>query len=256
MSAPAAWAPRPGAAPARRAVAATAALELRLLARNGEQLLLTLAIPLLVLVGLARTPLLSPDAGERLSLAVPAVLALAVVSTAFTGLGIATGFERRYGALRLLGVTPLTRGGLLAAKALAVLAVITGQALVLLVAGAALGWRPGGNPVAAVACVVAGTAAFGGLGLLLAGTLRAEATLAAANLAYLLVLAGGGLVVPADRLPDGVRPLVALLPSSALGDGLRAALVAGGGWPLGDLALVVGWAALAAFAVRRWFRWD
>ena len=248
-------APDPAAAPAIARVLAQARFDATVLLRNGEQLLLTLVLPALLLVALAVTSV--PDLGRerRIDLATPGVLALAVLSTAFTGQAIGTGFDRRYGVLRLLGTTPLGRRGLLAGRALAVLAVEVVQIAVLGLLGAALGWRPdvGGVLPAALAVLVA-TAAFVSLGLLLAGTLRSEAVLAAANLVWVLLLAGGGVVVPPDRL-HGLGTLAELLPSGALADALRAALLHGEArW--GAIAVLLVWTAAGSAAAARWFRWD
>jgi ABC-2 type transport system permease protein len=190
---------------------------------------------------------------------VPGLLALAVLSTAMTGLAIATGFERQYGVLKRLGATPLPRSGLLLAKTLAVVAVELLQAVVLVTGGLATGWSYRGGrsgAAAAVALVLLGTACFAGLGLLMAGRLRAEATLAGANLLYLLLLLGGGLVVPLSGLPGAVRAVARWLPSSALADGLRAALNGAGPVP-GRCWLVLGlWAAAALAVAARTFRWE
>ena len=249
------FAPDPRPAPAGRRVRAQAGFDTRAMLGNGEQLLLTLVLPLLVLIGLSRTTLVSLGTGDRVDLAAPGVLALAIVSTSFTGQAIATGFDRRAGLLRLLGVTPLGRGGLLAGRVLAVLAVEALQALVLGGAGLLLGWRP--RPAGMLPALVAlllGTAAFVALGLLLAGTLRAEAVLAAANLIWVLLLAAGGVVLPAARLGP-FAPVARALPSAALGDALRAALQAGR-WSGAALGVLLAWAVLAALAAARWFRWE
>jgi ABC-2 type transport system permease protein len=236
-------------------VLAQAGFDARSMLRNGEQLVLTVVLPVLVLVGLSHTSVVDLGPGRRVDLATPGVLALAVISTAFTGQAIGTGFDRRAGLLRLLGTTPLGRGGLIAGRVLAVLAVEFVQLTLLAGVGLALGWRPdpAGVLPAAVA-VISGTAAFVTLGLLLAGTVRAEAVLAVANLVWVLLLAGGGVVLTADRLGP-IGPIVGWLPSGALGDALRSAL-GSGAWPLADLAVLLGWAALAGAAAIRWFRWD
>jgi len=252
-----AYAPAPGAAPVHRMVLAQAGLEIRMILRNGEQLLLTLVIPLLVLGVFAGVEVL--DLGgreERLGFVAPGVLALAVISTAFTGQAIATGFERRYGALKLLGASPLSRSGLLAAKTLAVLAVEALQVVLVGGLALALGWRPAGSPLAAAVLLLAGTAAFSALGLLMAGTLRAEATLAGANLVYLLLLVGGGIAVPLDRFPDGLGRVLELLPAAALAEGLRDVLDEASGLPLGPLAVLTAWAVGAAVAAAATFRWE
>lgn len=255
-SSPGGLAPMPGAAPRARILAAQARAEIRMTLRNGEQLLLTLVIPLLLLVALSHLPTSVVGHSPAVDAVAPGILALAVVSTAFTGQAIATGFERRYGVLKLLGSTPLGRTGLLVAKTLGVLAVEVVQ--VALVAGLALalGWHPVGSPLAAAVLLVLGTAAFTSLGLLLAGTLRAEATLAVANGLYLLLIALGGVVIPADRLPRALEPLVSLLPSAALGQGLRDVLLHGQGLPLAPVAVLLVWTAVGSVATARTFRWS
>lgn len=248
--------PAPGAAPLGRMVAAQTGAEIRAMLRNGEQLLLTMIIPVLLLVGLSSAPILDVGGGSRIGFMTPGVLALAVMSTAFTGQAIATGFERRYGVLKRLGATPLSRTGLMLSKTLAVIAVEVVQVAVICAVALALGWRPTGSPLAALLLVVLGTAAFSGLGLLMAGTLRAEATLAAANLVYLLLLACGGVAFPLAKFPEAVRPVLELLPISALTGGLRAVLSDGSALPLAAAAILAAWAAVSLLLTSRTFRWE
>lgn len=251
--------PRPGAASLPAMVRTQALTEARLLLRNGEQLVLALVIPVLVLVGGQQsTGLVDLGAGRRIDVLTPGVLALAVLSTAFTSVAIATGFERRYGVLKLLGATPLPRAGLLAGKVGAVLLVEALQLAVLGGVALGLGWSPsGGYPAAlgVLVLVLLATAAFGALALLMAGTLRAEATLAGANLIYLLLVAGGAVVVPLSRYPEAVQPLLALLPTGALAQGLREVL-AGDALGVGHVAVLAAWALLAGAATSRTFRWE
>lgn len=252
-------APAPGAAPLRKMVGAQAALELRTLARNGEQLLLTLIIPVLLLVAFGHEALISVGTGSRIDFVVPGILALAVMSTAFTGLAIGTGFERRYGVLKRLGASPLSRSGLIGAKTVTVLTVELGQAALVLCVGALLGWQPAATP-AAIAWVpillLAGTAAFSGLALLMAGTMRAEATLAAANLLYLVMLGIGGVLFPLTKFPPAARPVLRLLPADALADGLRSVLAHSGGLPGLDLLVLCVWAVVGIALAARTFRWE
>ena len=251
--------PKPGAASAGRMVRAQLLMELRLLSRNGEQLLLTLVIPLLLLImGTRSDAVVDLGPGRSIDIITPGVLALAVLSTSFTSLAIATGFERRYNVLKRLGAAPLPRWGLLAGKIGAVLVVEAVQLIVLSGVARLVGWQPHGGWDAVlwlVALVVLGTAAFGALGLLIAGTLRAEATLAVANLVYVVLLVGGGLLVPLSRYPGNSHRVLELLPSGALGEGLRD--VFAGGAPDG-LALVVlaAWALVAGTLTSKTFRWE
>ncbi|MET8825984.1 ABC transporter permease [Streptomyces sp. NPDC004610] len=256
MSATGTYAPRPGAAPLTRMIAAQAALETRMLLRNGEQLLLTVIIPTLLLVLFSTVDIVDTGAGESVDFLAPGILALAVLSTAFTGQAIATGFERRYGVLKRLASSPLPRWGLMTAKTLAVLVTEVLQVLLVTAIALALGWSPQGNPLAVLLLLVLGTAAFSGLGLLMAGTLKAEATLAAANLVFLLLLVGGGVIVPLDRFPDAAQDLLGLLPISALSDGLRDVLQHGAGMPWGNLAVLAVWAVVGLAAAGRFFRWE
>ncbi|MEU5775484.1 ABC transporter permease [Streptomyces venezuelae] len=262
MSAAGTYTPKPGAAPLPRMIAAQAVLETKMLLRNGEQLLLTVIIPTLLLVLFSAVDIVDVPTetaggkGEAVDFLAPGILALAVMSTAFTGQAIATGFERRYGVLKRLGASPLPRWGLMTAKTLSVLVTEVLQVVLVTVIAFALGWSPHGNPFAVLLLLVLGTAAFSGLGLLMAGTLKAEATLAAANLVFLLLLMGGGVIVPLDKFPDAAQTLLGLLPISALSDGLRDVLQHGAGMPWGDLGILAVWAVLGLGAAAKFFRWE
>lgn len=248
-------------APARARVLAQARFEAAGLLRHGEQLIVSLVLPLMALVGLALVPFPDLSTGdlagqERIDVLAPGVLALAVMSTAFTGQAILLAFERRWGVLRLLGTTPLGRGGLLAAKSLSVLVVVAVQLGTVGVVAAVLGWRP--DPlglVPALGAVVLGAVTFAALAACIGGALRAEATLAVANLVWVLLAAGGGILLPAQVFPGTVATLVSLLPSAALGDLLRTALVHGTvAWT--SLLVLAVWGALAAVMARRLLRWN
>ena len=256
--------PAPGPAGAGAMLRAQTLMELRLTLRRGESLLLVAVIPLVLLGLFASLPLVDLGAAAdsraaRADVLVPGILALAVMSTAFTGQAIATGFERSYGVLKRLGATALPRPLLLAAKTLAVLAVEALQVVAVGGLGLALGWAPQwGGALPALLLLAVGTAAFSGLGLLMAGTLRAEATLAAANLVYVLLLVVGGVVFPLAVFPDGLAAVLGLSPLAALASGLRDAL-GGGNGPLGAgaaLAVLTGWALVGLGLAARTFRWE
>ncbi len=252
-------APAPGAAPMPVLILAQSKLEARLLIRNGEQLLLTLVIPVLLLVAFSLEPLVKVGSSSRVNFLVPGIIALAVLSTAFTSQAIATGFERRYGVLKRLGATPLSRTGLIGAKTLTVIGVELVQAVLIVAIGFAIGWHPHAGALAAlwlIVMVLAGTAAFSGLALLLAGTLRAEATLAVANLLYLVLLGIGGIIFPLSKFPASARSVLTLLPSGALAQGLRNVLQYGSGLPVRDFVVLLIWAVAAIAAAARLFRWE
>jgi ABC-2 type transport system permease protein len=248
--------PRPGAAPLHRQVLAQAAMESRLMLRNGEQLLLAVVIPVIVLIG-------GVEGARHLDLSfsrrpidvfAPGVLALAVMSTAFTSLAIATGFERRYGVIKRLGSSPLPRSGLLLGKVGALLLVEVMQVVVISLVALSLGWEPHASLPAVLLTVVVGTAAFASLGLLVAGVLRAEATLAAANLVYLLLMAGGAVVLPSTAY-GAFGGVTRLLPSGALGDALRRAFWSGS-FQWDSLLVLVAWAAIGTALTARTFKWE
>ncbi|MEU6622339.1 ABC transporter permease [Streptomyces litmocidini] len=249
------YAPKPGAAPVGRMIAAQTALETRMLLRNGEQLLLTVIIPSLLLVLFSTVDVVDTGTGRAVDFLAPGVLALAVMSTAFTGQAIATGFERRYGVLKRLGASPLPRWALMTAKTLSVLVTEVLQVVLLTAIALALGWSPQGGAPSVLLLLVLGTAAFSGLGLLMAGTLKAEATLAAANLVFLLLLVGGGVIVPLEKF-GAAGDVLALLPISALSDGLRDVLQNGASMPWGDALILAVWAVLGLGAAARFFRWE
>ena len=252
---PGALAPRPGAAPTAQMLTAQTAAELKLMLRNGEQVLLTLVIPLGLLVVLTLVDFVNVPGTDRVGFFTPGVIALAVMSTAFTGQAIAVGFERQYGVLKRLGATPLPRAVLLGAKTLAVLAVELLQLALIVVVALLLGWEPQGSPLAVIALVVLGTAAFSGLGLLLGGTLRGLTTLAAANLLWFVLLVLGGVLFPLSEL-GGAEPVLQLLPTAALSDGLRVVLQEGAAVPARDLLALVAWAVGSLAAAARFFRWE
>ena len=248
--------PRPGAAPLLRQVSAQAAMESRLMLRNGEQLLLAVVIPVIVLIGAVKGAgaLGLEFANPAVDVFTPGVLALAVMSTAFTSLAIATGFERRYGVIKRLGSSPLPRHGLLLGKIGALVLIEVLQIAMIAVVAWLLGWHPDASVLGAALAVLAGTAAFASLGLFVAGVLRAEATLAAANLVYLLLMAGGGVVIPTTSY-GAFGDVVRWLPSGALGDAMRDALIRGTtAWT--DLLVLVAWALLGTVLTMRTFRWE
>jgi ABC-2 type transport system permease protein len=251
--------PRPGSASRSAMLRAQTGMELRLQTRNAEQVLLTMIIPLVLLVlGARASDIVDLGPGRTIDIITPGILALAVLSTSFTSLAIATGFERRYGIIKRLGASPLPRWGLLFGKIGAVVIVEVVQLAILSGVGLLMGWEPQGGLTAVgqmLMLIVLGTAAFGALGLLIAGTLRAEATLAVANLVYVLLLVGGGLLVPLSRYPEAARHVLELLPSGALGQGLRDTFTGDGPTAFTTVVLLV-WAVCASLLVSRTFKWE
>jgi ABC-2 type transport system permease protein len=229
--------------------------------RRGETLLLTVGIPVAFLVFFSTSRVVPTGPGPAVSFFVPGILALAVMSTAMVSLGISTGFERGYGVLKRLGSTPLGRPRLLGAKVTTVFFVEVLQAAVLVPVGYALGWQPGHGHVAAaafdaLAAALLATLAFGGVGLLLAGVLRAEVNLAAANGLYLVLLLLGGMIVPLSKLPGVLAYIARALPAAALSDALHASLGTGDPVPAAAWVTLGAWAVGAPLAAALTFRWE
>lgn len=237
-----------------RMLAAQYRLDLKLLLRNGEQLLLTLFIPITLLVGLTLLPLGSFGA-DRVGVFVPAIMALAVISTAFTGQAIAVAFDRRYGALKRLGATALPVWCIIAGKALAVVSVVFLQALVLGGIGLALGWRPSPTGLLLGGVIIAlGTAVFVAMGLLLGGTLRAEIVLAVANLLWFVFAGFGALTLETSGVPAGLAWVARLTPSGALTEALTRAVGEPASVDWLGIAVLAIWGGVSALSALRWFR--
>ena len=231
--------------------------ETRLLLRNGEQLLLTFAIPIGLLLALTLTTMFSGTTGQsRVPNALATVLTVSVISSAFTSLAIATGFERRSGALRFMATTPLTRVELLAGKFGATAVVTVLSCVTVSGVAVALGWRPTAATAWVPLLVVLGTAAFAAWGMALAGLLRAEAVLAVANGLFLFLVMFGGVIIPSSSLPGPLATITPWLPSGALADALRACLVDLHAPSVGSIAVMVIWLAAGTLVAGRTFRWS
>jgi len=239
----------------RRALVAQTRAESALQMRQGENLIVTLAIPLGILVFFAKVDTLSTDYAHPVDFLVPGVLALSVMAAAMVSLGIATGFERRYGVLKRLGSTPLSRGGLLSAKTATVLALELVQIVLVVLVGIAIGWHATAGVVPAIGLLLLGTIAFAGIGLLMAGTLRAEANLALANGLFLVLLFLGGMAYPLSKLPSLLQDIAKLLPAAALSETVRAVLNARP-FPVEEFVVLLVWAIAAPLLAARFFRWE
>lgn len=238
-------------------IAAQASFETKALMRNGEQIMVSILMPLGLLLVLGLTSLIDLDTGNvsRLDFVVPGVMAMAIMASAFTSQAIATGFDRRNGVLRFLATTPLGKGGLLAAKIGAVLAVALIQLVLIAVVALALGWNVSVSGLAlSLIPAVFGAAAFTSLALLMAGTLRAEGVIALANIVLIALVVGGGIMAPADQLPQWLAPIAQFLPSGALGDAMRAALIDGVLAPV-PLLILAGWTLVLSTLTARMFKW-
>lgn len=247
---------QPRAASWARAFLAQFRVELLLMLRQGENLLVILVLPILLLVLFTGARIFPAGSIRPVQFLVPGILTVAVMSTGMVTLGISTAYQRYYGVLKRLGGSPLPRSALAAAKTAAVLVVEVAQVLLLVaIAGLWLGWSIHGSVALAALILLVGAMAFAAIGLALAGAVKAELTLGGANGLYLLFLVLGGVVLPVDHLPAFVQPLARVLPATALSSCLRAVLQ-GGAPAAGNLALLLGWLAVASVAAALWFRWE
>lgn len=242
----------------RRAVFAQTRAELALMSRQGEVLLLTMAIPTILLVFFSQVDVLprAATAREPVDALAPGILALAIMSSSMVSIAIGTGFERQYGVLKRLGATPLGRPALLVAKTAVIVIVEVVQIVALSLVAIGLGWRPDGNPLFALAAMVLASIAFAGIGLFLAGTLSGLSTLAAANGLYIILLLVGGMVFPIDRLPSAVSSVAELLPAAALAEVLTRSLEGTGAVPAQPWIVLALWATATPALAIRFFRWE
>jgi len=231
--------------------------EIRVIARNAEQLLVIIGIPAALLVFFSQVDVLPTNGQAPVDFLLPGIFALAIMSTAMVSLGIATGFERSYSVLKRLGATPLGTGRLILAKSLAVVLIEILQLVVLYAIAVMLGKEADiANVALLVAAIFAGTLAFAGIGLLMAGTLRAEINLAAQNGLYLLLLLLGGVIFPLDELPEPLQNVGKLLPSGALADVLRGAITDTAAYGQTSWIVLACWALLAPLTATKFFRWN
>ena len=229
--------------------------ELRLLLRNGEQLLLILGIPVFLLVFFGSVDVLPTGDGDPLDFLVPGILAVSVMSTSMVSLGISTGFQRSYGVFTRLGLTPLGTTRLIAAKALSIVMVEILQIVLLCIVAIFMGWSATlSGVIGAGAGVLLGTIAFSGIGLALAGRLRAELNLAAQNGLYLVLLLTSGMIIDGGSLPSQITSISRWLPGDALADVLRNHL-AGATASLASWLVLLAWSAIAPIVASRLFRW-
>lgn len=250
--APGTFTPAPGRGRLGRMLLAQARTETVLTLRNGEQILLTVLIPVALLLAMGLMDVI-PVPEPRVGSATARILALAVISSAFTGQAIALGFDRRYGVLKRLAATALPRWLLVAGRVAAALSVVAVQVTIIAVVALLMGWRlPSATGVLwAVVLIVLGTLSFGALGVLLGGALRAEIVLALANIVWFGLLLVGGLSLGVDSLPAWLATVVDALPSAALAQALHDAVVDGAAPGVGHVTVLVVWGVAAGALATR-----
>jgi ABC-2 type transport system permease protein len=249
--------PRSNAAPLTRQILQQVKCELLLTARRGENVLITLIVPVVLLIFFTSLNLAPKTGGSTINFLLPGILALAIIAAGMVNLGIATAYERYYGVLKRLGSSPLPRSGLIIAKVISILLLELLQVIMLVgVAIVLYGWRPLGSPLLALLTIALGTVTFASLGLAMAGALRAEITLAGANALYLVFLLIGGSLLPVDRLPAPLADVAQMLPAAALTQALQATMTTGQNFPAMPLIVLVAWAVVILLVAVRTFQWE
>src|SRR2546428_1108236 len=231
--------------------------ELLLTLRRGENILVTLIVPVLLLIFFASLNIAPAVNGQAVNFLLPGILALAIMAAGMVNLGIATAYERYYGVLKRLGSSPLPRSGLIIAKIISILILEIVQVILLVgVAVLLYGWQPAGSPLLALLAMVLGTVTFAAIGLAMAGALRAEITLAGANALFLLFVLLGGGILPLSHLPAPVAAIAQLLPAAALTQALQATMSSGATFPGFALVVLSVWAAIVLLVAIRTFQWE
>ncbi|HEU5228500.1 MAG TPA: ABC transporter permease [Ktedonobacteraceae bacterium] len=231
--------------------------ELVLTSRRGENVLVTLIIPVVLLIFFMSINVIPAVNGSPINFLLPGILAVAIMAAGMVNLGIATAYERYYGVLKRLGSSPLPRSGLIIAKVISILILEAVQVILLVgVAAAFYGWRPVGSPLLALLIIALGTVTFSALGLAMAGALRAEMTLAAANALFLIFIMLGGGILPLSHLPAPLAELAQLLPAAALTQTLQATMTNGVAFPTFSLIVLAVWAVVILLVAIRTFKWE
>ena len=248
--------PNRAASPVRQIVTQTQ-FELLLTLRRGENILITLIVPVMLLIFFASLNIVPAVNGRAINFLLPGILALAIMAAGMVNLGIATAYERYYGVLKRLGSSPLPRSGLIIAKVISILILEVVQVILLVgVAVLLYGWQPAGQVWLTLLALALGTVTFAAIGLAMAGGLRAEITLAGANALFLLFVLLGGGILPLDHLPAPLAAVAQLLPAAALTQALQASMSNGASFPGFALLVLAIWTIVMLIVAIRTFQWE
>jgi len=230
--------------------------ELLLTLRRGENILVTLIIPVMLLIFFASLNIIPTSSGPAVNFLLPGILAIAIMAAGMVNLGIATAYERYYGVLKRLGSSPLSRSSLIIAKVISILILEVIQVLLLVIVAVGLyGWHVSGSPLLTLLMLALGTVTFAAFGLAMAGALRAELTLAGANALFLIFILLGGGILPLDHLPAPLAAFAQILPETALTQVLQASM-SNGTLPLFPLVVLLCWAFVILAVAIRTFQWE
>ena len=249
----------PQAAPVLRQIVQQVKYELLLTARRGENVLITLIVPVVLLIFFTSLNIVPKTSshGNAITALLPGILALAIIAAGMVNLGIATAYERYYGVLKRLGSSPLSRSSLIIAKVISILILEAVQTLLLIgVAILFYGWQLTGSLPVTLLIIALGTITFASLGLAMAGGLRAELTLAGANALYLVFLLTSGGILPLDHLPTPLANFAQVLPSTALTQALQATMQPQATFPTTALIILTIWTIVILIIAIRTFKWE
>jgi ABC-type multidrug transport system permease subunit len=190
---------------------------------------------------------------------IPGLLGMNIMGTGMWGIGFAVVNARQKKLLKRFLASPMRKGDYMLAHMLARLVFLTLEVLSVLVFAWLVFKVPVRGSLGTMALVVLlGAAAFAGLGLLVASRPKTiEGVSGLMNLVMVPMWICSGVFFSASRFPDGMQPVIKLLPLTALNDALRAVMIDGASLvsTLGMLAVVVAWGILSFGVALKIFRW-
>ncbi|GIJ07530.1 ABC transporter permease [Micromonospora andamanensis] len=234
--------------------------EAKLHLRDIPTLVLTVALPTLILVVLGLIPTLrepNPDFDNQsfVTYFTPSLLVVTLAMVAVNALPTVLATYRERGILRRLATTPASPLALLAAQlVLALVGILASAVLLAVVARVAFGTPLPQHPLGFAAALVLGTAALLAVGLLVAAVApTAKSAQALAVPVFMLIMFFGGVYLPRFLLPDFLADVGAYTPP-----GVQALLDAWTGTAphplhLGIMAVI---AVAAGAAAAKLFRWE
>jgi ABC-type multidrug transport system permease subunit len=201
------------------------------------------------------------DPGSRyIDFLIPGLMGMNLLGGGLWGVGFVIVDMRVRKLFKRLVATPMRRSHFLLSIVLARGVFMVPEMALLLLAGRVGFDVPVYGSLLTVALVIlAGAAAFDGIGLLLAS--RAQKTESIAGLINLVMLPMyllSGTFFSSKRFPDAAQPFIQALPLTQFNDALREVMLEGAtldqvAWRLGVLVLY----AVASFALAlKWFRWQ
>jgi ABC-2 type transport system permease protein len=240
--------------------------DLRAFFRNRQSRFFTLALPVLFLIIFASV--FGNDtievAGGRIDTSVsyvPGIMALGIISAAFTNLVISVTAQRETGVLKRRRATPIPASAIISGRALT--AVVTAITITVVLLG--IGWAAFGAYVAAwtapalALTVVVGAVAFSCLGFAVASVIRDQEAAQPVTQAITLPLYFiSGVFVPTSNLPHWLATIADIFPVRHLAAALLTAYnphTRGAGLAWTDLLVIGAWGAAGLSVAIGRFSW-